>query len=66
MAQTVEFSRERAREAAEEARAATLGNVRDRALRSEAAWQEMADRAESVAENRSELARRKSAEQNLE
>ena len=66
MAQTVEFFRERAREAAEEARAATLGNVRDRALRSEAAWQEMADRAESVAENRSELARRKSAEQNLE
>lgn len=56
MAQTIEFLRERIREAAEEARNATLDNVRERALRSEAAWQEMADRATAVAHKRAERA----------
>ena len=59
MAQSIEFFRERARESAEEARTATLANVRERALRSEAAWRDMAERAVTVAENRAELARRR-------
>lgn len=44
----IEFYEERAEEAADEARKATLANVRDRALRSEAAWREMAHRAIAV------------------
>lgn len=45
MSQSFEFYQERAKAAAKEASEATLANVRDRALRSEAAWREMADRA---------------------
>lgn len=41
-----EFYRARAAEARADAEAATLGNVRDRCLRSEAAWTEMADRVQ--------------------
>ncbi len=52
MVQSLEFYQERAEEAAEEARNATLENVRERARRSEAAWRSMADRARSVAEAR--------------
>ena len=48
MTKTIEFYEERAREAAEEARNATLENVRQRALRSEATWRKMADRAIDV------------------
>lgn len=62
MSKTVEFYEERAREAAEEARKATLVNVRERALRSEAAWRGMADRATAVEEARNrKLAEAKSA-----
>lgn len=45
MSQGFEFFDERARAAAAEADNATLENVRQRALRSEAAWRQMADRA---------------------
>lgn len=45
MSQSFEFYQERAEAAAKEATATTLENVRERALRSEAAWREMADRA---------------------
>lgn len=38
----------RAAEARAQAEAATLDNVRDRCLRSEAAWTKMADRAEQI------------------
>ena len=41
-----EFYLARAAEARREADAATLSNVRDRCLRSEAAWLSMAERAE--------------------
>ncbi len=41
-----EFYLARASEAKRDADAATLANVRDRCLRSEAAWRSMAERAE--------------------
>ena len=43
-----EYYLARAAEARAEAQAATLDNVRQRCLRSEAAWMGMADRAERV------------------
>ena len=46
MSQQHEFYLARAAEARRDAEAATLDNVRDRCRRSEAAWTEMADRAE--------------------
>jgi hypothetical protein len=52
MSQTVEFYTERADEAAAEASAAKLDNVRDRALRSEAAWRQMAERLLRVEQQR--------------
>jgi hypothetical protein len=48
MNKTIKFYETRAEEAADEARHATLQNVRLRALRSEAAWRRMADRAIAV------------------
>lgn len=45
MSQQHEFFLARAAEAKRDAEAATLDNVRDRCLRSEAAWSGMADRA---------------------
>ena len=48
MSQNFEFYNTRANEAAAEADAATLDNVRERALRSETAWREMADRAKQM------------------
>lgn len=56
MPPTIEFYQERADEAAEQARNATLENVRERALRSESAWRAMADRAQAVAEKRARKA----------
>jgi hypothetical protein len=52
MTLTVEFCEARAREASDEATRAILDNVRERALRSQAAWQAMADRAGDVAKAR--------------
>jgi len=46
--------RDRAAQAHQEAEAATLNNVRDRALRAEAAWTQMAERAERVDAARAE------------
>ncbi|WP_293855061.1 hypothetical protein [Sphingomonas sp. SCN 67-18] len=46
MAATLDFYLERAAEAGRDAEAATLDNVRDRCRRSEAAWLDMARRAE--------------------
>lgn len=57
MALTHEFYTARADEAAREAEATSLENVRHRALRSEAAWRDMADRARQVERDR-ETARR--------
>ena len=56
MSQNFEFYNTRAKEAAAEAAAATLDNVRERALRSETAWREMADRALQMEQER-EVAR---------
>lgn len=56
MSQNYEFYNTRAKEAAAEAEAATLDNVRERALRSETAWREMADRAKQMEQER-EVAR---------
>ncbi len=44
MSVTSAFYLDRAEECARDANTATLDNVRDRALRSEAAWRTMADR----------------------
>ena len=52
MSISYEFATERAQEAARDAEAAQLDNVRDRALRSEAAWRDMADRARKSEESR--------------
>ncbi|NMW32190.1 hypothetical protein HKD42_08965 [Altererythrobacter sp. RZ02] len=52
MSQNYEFYNTRANEAAAEAAKATLDNVRERALRSETAWREMADRALQMEQER--------------
>ena len=57
VAQTIAFYLERAEEAAEEARNATLENVRERAQRSEASWRAMATRMQTIEENRTRRAR---------
>jgi hypothetical protein len=45
MSISAEFAYERAKEAGQAAESAKLDNVRERELRSEAAWRAMADRA---------------------
>ncbi len=52
MSITYEFATERAEEAARTAASAQLENVRERALRSEAAWRAMASQARKTAEAR--------------
>ena len=52
MTLTIEFCEARAKEAGDEAVGASLDNVRERALRSQAAWQAMADRAIGIAKTR--------------
>ena len=52
MAQTYEFYRDRADEAAIAAQAAVLDNVRDRELRSEKTWRGLAEQARKVSEDR--------------
>ena len=61
MSQTFEFYDARAKAAAVEAGESELVQVRQRALRAEAAWRGMADRALKVAEDR-EKADRERAE----
>jgi hypothetical protein len=52
MNQTLEFYTQRVNEAEAEANAATLDNVRERALRSAATWRGLADQARRVAAER--------------
>lgn len=52
MIHTVEFCEARAREAASEAHDTILENVRNRALRSEAAWRAIGDRLARVRRKR--------------
>ncbi|MEZ5680147.1 MAG: hypothetical protein R3E14_02505 [Erythrobacter sp.] len=62
MSQTYDFYTARAREAAADAKAATLDNVRDRALRSEATWTALAAQARAVAKQREKIEAEKAAE----
>ena len=55
MSQTFEFYDSRAREAAKEARDATLENVRQRSLRAEKTWRGLAEHARAVAEERAKI-----------
>ncbi len=66
MSQTYEFYSTRAKEAAAEAKAATLDNVRERALRSEKTWRALADQARSVAKKREKIEREKAAQREAE
>lgn len=52
MALSYEFLIQRAEQAAQEAACALLENVRERSLRSEAAWRSMANQVLEVARNR--------------
>lgn len=63
MAHTIEFCEARAREAAIEAASTALENVRQRALRSEAAWRAMADRLLSVERNRDANKKQRTSDQ---
>jgi hypothetical protein len=62
MSQTFEFYTARAEEALADAKAATLDNVRDRALRSEATWRALAHQASAVATQREKIEREKAAQ----
>ncbi|MBC2668021.1 hypothetical protein ACFOON_12200 [Novosphingobium piscinae] len=57
MTLSYEFVMARADQATREASEADLGNVRERALRSAAAWQAMADRIVKLAKDREEAQR---------
>ncbi len=61
MSQTFDFYDARAKEAAAEAEAATLDNVRDRNLRAEKTWRSLADQALKVQEDRAKAARERQA-----
>ena len=58
----LEFYLARAAQARQEADAATLEHVRERCHRSEAAWQQLADRAERSEQLKAAEAERKAAE----
>lgn len=66
MSQTYEFYTARASEAAADAQSATLDNVRQRALRSEATWRGLADQARAVAKQREKIEREKLAQREAE
>ena len=59
MSQTFAFYDARAREAEREAGAATLDNVRERALRSQKTWQSLADQARKIEKSRAKAANEK-------
>lgn len=63
MSSNQDFYLARAAEARADAEAATLDNVRDRCLRSEAAWSQMADRVQRGERMREKLLAEKSAAQ---
>lgn len=62
MSQSYEFYCSRADEAAADAKSATLANVRERALRSEATWRGLAEQARAVAEQRQKIEEKKAEE----
>lgn len=62
MSQGYDFYMTRANEAAAEAKAAALDNVRDRALRAEATWRGLADQARAVAMERAKVEQEKAAQ----
>ncbi len=64
--QTYDFYAARAAEAAADAEAATLDNVRERALRAQATWQALADQARAVTEQRRKIEAQKAAERAAE
>ncbi|MCH2488489.1 MAG: hypothetical protein MK010_12250 [Erythrobacter sp.] len=61
MSQTFEFYDSRAREAAIEAREATLENVRERSLRAEKTWRGLAEQARKVKLDRERTGREREA-----
>ena len=66
MSQTFEFYDARAKDAAAEAQAAILDNVRDRALRSEASWRSLADQARKIAADRIKAEQERAARREAE
>lgn len=62
MAFSLDFCEARAREAAEAASNAVLDNVRNRELRSEAAWRSMADQLLQAEKNRQQRADERAAQ----
>lgn len=65
MSNQLDFYRARAAQAKADADAATLDNVRDRCRRSEAAWVELAERAERTEQMRDRHVQTSSAAQPL-
>ena len=65
MSATSEFYTARADESARDAASATLDNVRDRCLRSEAAWRSMAERLERGEAMRDTLAAEKAQREDV-
>jgi hypothetical protein len=66
MSQSYEFYAERAREAADEAAAATLDNVRERNLRAEKTWSALAEQARKVKADRLRTEEAKAAQRAAE
>ena len=66
MSQTYEFYAERAKEAADEAAAATLENVRERHERAEKTWAALAEQARKVKADRIKTEQAKAAQRAAE
>ena len=66
MSQDFKFCDARAREAAIEAERTTLANVRDRALRSEKTWRQLAEKAKKVESDRAKSVAERKERQALE
>jgi len=66
MSQTFEFYDARAREAADNASKATLQNVKERNLRAERTWRELANQAKRVMLDRAKAERERAARREAE
>ncbi|AKM10419.1 hypothetical protein [Croceicoccus naphthovorans] len=66
MSQTFEFYDARAREAAAEAKQASLQNVKERCIRAEKTWRGLADQARRVVLERAKAERERAARQEAE
>lgn len=66
MSQTFDFYNARALEAAAEAKAATLQNVRERSLRAEKTWRGLADQAHRVMMDRAKAQRQRAERREAE